>query len=71
MRSILSILLLLTAAPAFAANHDCTCSDKCQKACENGKSKSCKCKHCDCAKGKECTKCHPKDGATTEAPKAQ
>lgn len=55
------LLLLATYAAfsiapmAFAVEAKCLCSEQCMTQCQNGDSKDCKCKHCDCAKTGKCS----------------
>lgn len=58
MKSIVSTLIMgvvLSMAPSIAMAKDCSCNEKCQKSCETGKSKNCKCKDCDCATTGKCS----------------
>lgn len=46
--------ILALASPMAIAGAKCDCTKKCKTECQTGKSKNCKCKHCDCAKGGKC-----------------
>ncbi len=52
---ILAAMVALASPIAMAGSPaKCTCTKKCQIECKAGHPKSCKCKHCDCAKGGKC-----------------
>jgi|GEM_PF-3817565 len=65
----ISIGSLLTPFAVLAAE-TCACTKKCMMDCRKGKSKSCTCKACDCAKSKECSKdhCAAKDPSAAKDP---
>jgi len=63
---LLAAAALGVSAPVWA-DHHCACDTKCADNCAQGKTDECRCKTCDCAKGKECShgKCkHPSKTTT-------
>jgi hypothetical protein len=60
--SLLGLGALGVSAPAALADQHCACDKQCSEKCAEGKSESCGCKTCDCAKGSGCShgKCRTK-----------
>jgi hypothetical protein len=70
-----ALLVLGTHAYAGHDKASCTCDDKCQENCAEGKGEACECKTCDCAKTGKCDhgKCehhHKHDGHGHDKKKA-